>query len=670
MRRALKIIAWSLGTLVLIIGLACIGAVIFLHSSYLRSMAETQASAYSGRKTQLGHIGLDWDQATKAIHVRLDDVQIANADWTKSDHMFKADTVEFDLLAKPLLHGDLVFPQVHLQKPDIDLEQNDKDENNWTPAQSPVAGAAVEQAAPQQRSETPLIGQLVIDDGHIAYHDAKRKLDIAGTIQTAQGQAGGQPQAKLDLKGSIEKKPLALHFTGGSILMLRDTDKPYPIDLDVTYADTHLTTKGTVDDPFQFKGADIRLTLQGSNLANIYPLLGIPGPPTPPYKIAGKLNHEPGMWHITNMTMHAGDSDLSGQIDLDQHSKPTLLKANLVSDHLAFADLAPLVGAAPGRTTNVSSEQKKTEQKLEANGELFPNVPLHTEHLRAMNMDVTLDARHVVAPNYLPVTAINARVQVNNGQAQVQPLKIALGSGTVSGQLGIDARSDVPPVTAKLDLQNIELATFFRGSRFFDTTKGRIQGRVDLTGNGKSLAQVMGTARGTIAVGMTDGSVSNLMVSLAGLEIIDALVVYVTGDNQIPIRCALGQLAFDKGVVSFKDTLMDTRRSVLHFDGQANLGTQAVNSKITADPKKFDVLDLHGPIMVEGKLRSPDVHLGRMIPIPTPDFGGAKDVDCDARIRDVLAFKAQGQIPAPSQAPSPQPKPQMHSELQTGGTTP
>jgi hypothetical protein len=45
----------------------------------------------------------------------------------------------------------------------------------------------------------------------------------------------------------------------------------------------------------------------------------------------------------------------------------------------------------------------------------------------------------------------------------------------------------------------VDLAGLFRGSRFFDTTKGTVQGRIELTGTGRSLAQVIGTANGDIS---------------------------------------------------------------------------------------------------------------------------------------------------------------------------
>src|SRR4029079_10540803 len=104
----------------------------------------------------------------------------------------------------------------------------------------------------------------------------------------------------------------------------------------------------------------------------IYPLLGIPGPPTPPYRITGKLERDPGVWKFVKTTWHAGDSDLAGDITVDQRRKPEFLTARLVSNNLAFKDLAPLVGAAPASGT-VNQQQAQTRQQLQARGELFPN---------------------------------------------------------------------------------------------------------------------------------------------------------------------------------------------------------------------------------------------------------------------------------------------------------
>ena len=636
MRRTLKVVAWTFGVLVILVGLLAAAAYAFVTSDYLRAQIENHADAVSGRKTKIGRISVNWGWTT---HIHLSDVEVSNTDWGKADHLFKAQEIVADVRVWPLLHGDIVLPQLVLRKPEVYLEQNLRDESNWSPQQSPVANAAVKQVKPNNRYETPLIGQLQINDGLVSYIDEKRKLSLKGTVQTAKGQAGAEPNAELSLKGTIEGQPLTLHFIGGSAIMLRQTSEPYPVNLDVEYGGTRLTVKGTLQDPFQYKGADVQLALSGPDLADIYPLLGIPGPPTPPYQIKGKLLYEPGIWRVSDMTWHAGDSDLAGEVDIDQRTKPELLRAKLVSQHLAFADLAPLVGATPGKRGNVSAQQAQTEERLEATGDLFPNVPLHVERLRAMNMDVTLDAKHVAAPAYLPVQALDARVQVQNGRAVVRPFNMAFAGGQVGGALSVDARTDEPVTRADLQYAGLRLADFFRSTRYFDTTSGEMKGHVALTGDGHSLAQVMGSATGDVVLTMEGGSISGLLVDLAGLQIGDALVLFIAGDHRIPIGCAVGRLEFNRGVVTLDRTLVDTEKSVLHFDGSALLKTQALGMKVTADVKHFNLLDLHGPVDVQGKLRSPKISISRVIPIPTPDFGHAKPADCPVLTSELLASR-------------------------------
>jgi AsmA family protein len=639
MKRALKIAGWTLGILVVLIGAAAAGAYYFLTSDDFRAIVENQASGFSGRKTKIAKISVDWSATP---HVHLSDVQVANADWAKNEHMLKVEQADFTLRLWPLLKGDIVLPHLVLRRPEVVVEKGPKEQLNWSLWESP-GGTAVEAVKPENRFQTPLIGRLEVTDGKVRYEDRKRKLELDGTVSTATGQAGAQPQAELLLKGKLEGQPLQIKFVGGSAIMLRDTREPYPIDLDVTFGGTKLTAKGKVADPFQWADPDVDLTLAGPDLSEIYPLLGIPGPPTPPYRISGKLERDPGVWKFVKTRWRAGDSDLAGDIFIDQRKKPEFLTAKLHSNNLAFKDLAPLVGAAPASGT-MNRKQAQTQQELQARGELFPNVPLHVEKLRAMNMDVTLDARKVVAPDYLPVQALSFRVLINNGVAKVNPLKLAvLGGGSVSGELGIDARTDNPRVNANLRGDAIELKLFFRNSKYFDTTQGKVQGRVNLVGHGRSLAQVMGGASGHVEIASTGGSVSALMVSLAGLQLFDALILYVTGDNRIPILCALGRMNFNNGTVTFDRTLLDTQKSVLHVTGTVGLQNQAVNVELRADPKSFDLLDLHGPVGVKGKIRDPKVSLGRVFPLPTPTIGTARNVDCPALTQQL--FAPQGQTP-------------------------
>ncbi len=638
LRLAAKIAAWTAGVLVSLVVVAAGGLYFFVTSDYFRGEAANYAGAYTGRKTHIAKVTIDWGTTA---HVHLSGVEIANPAWAKGgDHMLKAAGVDFELRLWPLLKGDLVLSSLKLDKPEVFVETGENEQSNWSFSESPVTVGAAKALAPSDRFQMPLIGKIEVSEGKLSYRDPKRKLELDGAISTATGKAGDDPQAELSLKGKLEGQPLTVKFVGGSALMLRDTTQPYPVDLDVAFGATKLKLKGTLQDPFLWTGPNVQLSISGPNMSEIYPLLGIPGPPTPPYQITGKLEGEPGVWRFTQTKWRVGRSDLTGDVVVDQRKKPTLLTAKLVSQSLYFADLAPLVGLPPGPSGSapMSAQQAATQQQLEATGDLFPSVPLHMEKLRAMNMDVTLDAKKVIAPSYLPVQALSFRVLIDNGRATVKPLTLAvLGGGTVAGEMGIDARTDNPRVSAALRVTDVELKNFFRESRYFDTTQGKVQGRVNLAGNGKSLAQVMSGADGHVEVAMGGGSVSSLMVSLAGLQIFDALVLYVVGDNRIPIACALGRMNFQKGNIVFDRTLLDTQKSVLHVNGQVSLPRQVVQIEVKSDRKSFDLLDLHGPVVVEGKLRDPKVSLRRVVPIPTPVFGNAKGIACEQVTRELFS---------------------------------
>lgn len=633
MKRAVKILGWTAGILAGLLVIAATAVYLIATSDYLRGRLEDRVSDMTGRRTQVAKVAVDWGWTT---NVKLEGIEVANAQWGRAPYMLKVDQVDFDIRLWPLLGGNVVLPRLVLRKPEVQVETGEQDQLNWSLGETPVVTGAAKALEPDNRFEAPVIGKLEITEGKLGYRDPKRKLELDGTVSTATGKA--EDEAELALKGKLEGQALDVRFIGGSVLMLRETEQPYPLDLNVAFGGTKLKMKGTVQDPFKWTGANVDLTLSGPNLSEIYPLLGIPGPPTPPYTITGKLDREGTLWKFTQSKWRVGESDLTGEVTVDERRKPQFLTAKLVSQKLVFEDLAPLVGATPVRKTNVSPKQAQTQAQLEATGDLFPNVPLNVEKMRAMNMDVTLDARRVIAPPWLPVQALAFRVLLQDGNATVKPLTLSvMGGGTIAGEMGIDARSDVPKVKANLRASDIELRNFFRESRYFDATQGRIQGRLALAGNGRSLAQVMGSANGYMAFALGGGSVSSLMVSLAGLQIFDALVLYVTGDNRIPIKCAVGRLNFQQGNVAFDRTLLDTQKSVLHVKGQLSLKSQALNAEVDADPKSFDLLDLHGAVMIQGKLRSPQVSLGRVIPIPTPVFGNAKDVPCAGLTQQLLS---------------------------------
>lgn len=636
MRKFFKIAAIVLGSFVGLLLLAGISLYVVLQSDLLRDEAETRLGAALGRKTSIAATRIDWGWTT---HVSLKDVKIANVEWGKERQMLEAQSVDFAIEILPVLTGDFVFPNIDLTSPNIVLERNAEGDDNWSFTENPTVATVAEVAAPEERDEAPTIDKLVITKGRITYLDRQRDLALTGDIRIGAGEASGADQVEFHATGKLEGKPLQVDFGGGSIRMLQDSRQPYPLKLSIDFGNTSVDVAGQIDDPFKMDGADLQMKLKGPDLAEIFPILGVPAPSTPPYKLSGHLTRKGELWQFQKMNGLVGNSDLSGDVKIDYAPERPFLTAKLLSKSLDFDDLGPLIGLPPATEgkESASAQQAQTAAQMEAEGELFPQVPLKMEKLRVMDMDVTLEARTVRAENYLPIQSLNGRVKIDKGRAVLDPLEMGVANGLVQGEMVLNARQDLPTVSADLGFSNLDFKAFFKGSPYFDTTDGKIHAKVKLTGAGRSLAEVMGTAEGDVRLGMNGGALSWLLVELAGLDIGQALILYVTEDEKVPIRCGAGRIVLNKGDAAFDRFVVDTPDSVLYVRGHANLQTQIIDMEIEADAKDFSLLDIDAPVALKGKIRKPDISIGKGVPIPLIEPGDAEDVSCAQLLGNLTA---------------------------------
>ena len=222
MGRTARILTWSAGILVGLIVLTVGAAYFFVTSDDFRSRVESSASAYSGRKTHIAKIidRLGLDRARSPGRRRGGQCRLGQG---RPHAEGRAGRLRHPAVAVAQGRYRPAATSV-LRKPEVAVEVGDKEQLNWSLGESPVTTGLAKAAAPKERTEMPLVGHLEITDGRLSYQDTKRKLALDGTVSTAEGKAGAQPQAELSLKGKLENQPLTVHFVGGSALMLRDTD--------------------------------------------------------------------------------------------------------------------------------------------------------------------------------------------------------------------------------------------------------------------------------------------------------------------------------------------------------------------------------------------------------------------------------------------------------------
>jgi uncharacterized protein involved in outer membrane biogenesis len=220
MPRWLKWVLGVVGGLFLTLALAIAVFILVFDWNWARGPIEKAVANATQRDVSIGNIEGEWSLRPRIV---FQNVQFANAEWSKEPEMFAADEVAITVDLRELLRGRVVLPDIELHKPRLVLERTKEGESNWTFG----AQKAAETAAPENRFEMPLIGRLAIEEGALIYRDPKAGIDFDSKISTVIGTGNeGKGEVRLEGKGTVRGDPFTLRLVGGSLLMLRETNEP------------------------------------------------------------------------------------------------------------------------------------------------------------------------------------------------------------------------------------------------------------------------------------------------------------------------------------------------------------------------------------------------------------------------------------------------------------
>jgi len=569
-------------------------------SDWLRNIINKTGSAALGREFAIeGAIDINWDWT--APNVSVHKLRIANLPESKNPNMVAIDEIDFQIRIWKLLKAELNLPKLNFTKPNIVLEEFSDTKKNWD--------FKTEDKSPEDRGDFPVIGTLSVNDGKLTYRDHPKKLAVKLDVDTARGSGleNQQDRYKLSGQGILQDQPFSLQATGGSISTLRDTEKPYPLTFDLKMGSTRVDMEGTISDPAKLSGMNAQLNLQGNNLADLFHLTQIPLPPTPPYKLSGRLQKQNEIWKFQQFKGKVGDSDLSGDLSYDTKREPGFVKANLVSQLLQMDDLAGFIGATPSEGT-LSPEQKAQAEREKASPHLLPDVPIDLTRLRATDMEARFKGKKITGTRF-PFNDLDIGFNLQKGVLHLDPFNFGIADGTISGTLVLDGQKDVPHVQSDLLIKRLSLKQFFTNPKFESLSAGHFGGQLKVKGNGRSLADVLATSNGRITLLMTGGKISLLVVEAAGLDLGEATPLLLGKDKSTDIRCAIGDFKVEDGLLSSEIFVFDTTDSNIEGNARINLKDETIDAEVETHPKDMSIFTARTPITVTGRLKQPDIGL-------------------------------------------------------------
>ena len=645
----LKIFAWIGGVFAALLVIILL-ILTFANWNMLRGPIGKFASAAAGREIVIaGDLKVHPWSLTPRIEVN--DLRVGNPYWGQrqklawartDDYLARIPRTDARIELWPLLTGDVVFRELELTQPDVRLSRDAQGLANW--GKDPSART---QNKPLQ---LPLMKKFAIDDGALNFIDGKRKVNLQARVNS--GETLGDDRASgfsLTGDGTLNDQPFRLVMTGGGLLKV-NRNKPYAFKFDLNAGPTRILADGAIARPFDLSRYSADIKASGNDLADIYAIIGLALPNTPPYDLRTNLSRTPKGYTLAEIGGRVGDSDLAGRMDVLTDRPRKKIEANITSKSLDFDDLAAVLGAPPSTDQGeaASPEQRAEAARLARQGRVLPDARLRLDKVRSMDAHLNFKAARVVDAPF-PLRSAKLELTLDNGVMKFTPVMFELPRGNLNAFVTLDARKDVPIVDMDARIRKARIEDFFKTK---DVIEGGFVARAKLRGTGDTVREAAASSNGTVTMVMPRGQVREAFAELTGINVARGLGLYLSGDkSQTDLRCGVASFEVKNGVARPSLMVFDTEDIRIHGGGNVDLRNETMDLKIQGDSKKPRFLKVDAPIKFTGHWRTPKIGveaddavkqglIGGLASLINPlaallpfvDAGLAEDADCKAML--------------------------------------
>ncbi len=463
----------------------------------------------------------------------------------------------------------------------------------------------------------PNVRELVVQQAEVTYQDAILKADIQGRVTLADGVDvdGVAHGLRASAEGRYGAAALSATLNAPGVrplLATGDNAEPAAIALQVKNGRTSLSFQGTVTDVLHFRNMKGQVRASGPSLATAGDPLGITLPTTGPFSIQGSVSKEGRLWHFVTNETRVGETRLNAALSYDMRPAKPWLAGRVGGAKLLLADLLPTVAGEPAAT--VAPPVSDTGKPVPRASRVIPDKEFDLPSLRVMNANVlfAFDQADLGSAFAMPLQPLKAHLVLNDGKLLIKDIEARTADGNVGGEVALDGTGKVALYRADLRWSGVRLERWIKQVRSGDQPpyiSGRLIGRAQLTGRGRSTAQILGSLDGTVFAALRGGQVSHLVIEGAGLDIAQALGVWLRGDEPLTVTCGMVDLKAEGGVLRPRAAVFDTTDSTVWIDGSLSLASETMDLRAIVSPKDFSPLALRTPLRVRGSFGSPQVSL-------------------------------------------------------------
>jgi len=604
--RPLKIIAGLFATLLLVL-IAIVIFVLTFDWNRARPWINQRVSDTIGREFAInGDLRVRWEQGDAAEpgwrryvprpRISANDVYVANPAWTTAGpKLASAGNITVALHPLPLLHKEVAITDLAVEKIVLAAQRRADGSNTWTFKDNGPSEWDVD------------IQRLTLGEGDLRYIDDGIKLDLrAKATGINEGPDAQKYGIKLELSGSYRNAPVTGGGKVGKVLALTDEHTNFPIQANANLAKNKIAVEGVLTDPRSPAGLDLKLSLGGASMADLYPLTGVLLPETPPYATTGRLigKKSDAIWNWTykNFTGTVGGSDLEGTLAYSPRKPRPLLTGAVTSRQLRLEDLGPTIGAESN-----TGKAKRNKPQNQPEDKALPVEQFNTAKWDALDADVKFTGKKLIRTHDIPLNDIQANIKMNNKVLTLTPLNFGMAGGDITSNIKLDGRQKQIDAEVRMAARHLKINQLFPKLESMQASVGEVSADAALAGKGNSVSSMLATSSGELGATVSEGSVSKFILEAAGLNIANLVFVKLFGDKQIQLNCLAGDFVVEHGKATARRFVVDTQEAVINVNGNVDLSKETLDLDVRPQTKGVRIVSLRTPLYAKGTFTEPKV---------------------------------------------------------------
>ena len=346
---------------------------------------------------------------------------------------------------------------------------------------------------------------------------------------------------------------------------------------------------------------ETQLTIDVESLTRLGALFAAKIPEDKPIRITGKASGKPGEYRLEEFTARKEQSEIlanlaylsppaedverkriSGELTITDFDFTDFLAAK---EETAESEAEQVSGAEAEAVeteikdveteieadeTEMVAEQAPVQQQAEETPtkgkRIFSAEPLAVGVLRDYDVDLKIEATNVRIPSGIDMSGAIA-ISLDDGLLRVDPFALSqTNGGSGKGYIELDGRNDDAVLDVALKFDDFVSPRF---GGLFDLD-------VDLDGNGKSVADIMGSLNGHFAADLQDVELEKSFMSQFGAGLLSNL--NPLDSDKTTLECAVIRLDIEDGIADFHRKIAAQTTEVTWMGGgEINLKTEELD---------------------------------------------------------------------------------------------